>query len=167
MSSDGGAVLLREGERVTGIIDQITAAIKDRRAAKNVVHKAEQLAGQRVTQICCGWEDANDCNSLRGDPVVKIAAGEAPQSASLGSQSTMTRFENSVRRSDLVCMGYAFLDNFIDSYETTPTSLVGGRIGKYCGSAPAAAAISRSVSLLPNTSMSREPNGAMSPVHWR
>jgi hypothetical protein len=50
---------------------------------------------QRVFQIACGYEDANDCNTLRKDPAFKTACGQSPESGiDLSSQPTMSRLEN-------------------------------------------------------------------------
>ena len=55
------------------------------------------MLSQRIYQIACGYEDANDCNSLKDDPIFKICADKIPSTDSpLASQPTMSRFENSI-----------------------------------------------------------------------
>ncbi len=61
MTSDAGVLLLRETEAQLGII----AAIHDLRDLRYVDHQLKDLITQRVNQIACGYEDANDCNALR------------------------------------------------------------------------------------------------------
>ena len=100
LTSDSGALLLREVEAKIGILSRIRDAITDRRHKSYVAHTVTELVKQRVFQIACGYEDANDCNALRSDPGIKAACGVLPLSgADLASQPTMSRFENQIRRS--------------------------------------------------------------------
>lgn len=123
-SSDGGLVLIREILEETGIIKSLTSALVDPRNPAYVNHTMEELLAQRVSQICCGYEDANDCNTLRDDPLLKMAVGRLPEDDALASQPTMTRLENGVSTKDLLRMGYALIDQFIDSFTERPKSIV-------------------------------------------
>ena len=88
-------------------------------------HSLEDLLRQRVFQITQGYEDANDCNDLRGDPAFKVGCERAPLSGNdLASQPTMSRLENRVSRSDLYRMAQALADGFIASYKTPPEALI-------------------------------------------
>ena len=60
---------------------------------------------QRVGQIACGYEDANDCDALRHDSALKMLAGRKPSDNDLCSQPTMTRLENHVTRRELYQIG--------------------------------------------------------------
>ena len=83
------------------------------------------MVEQRVFQIACGYEDANDCNVLRTDPGFKAACGRLPSGgADLSSQPTMSRFENRIRRSWLYRIARAFVDHFIASYASPPGAIV-------------------------------------------
>ena len=83
------------------------------------------LVHQRVFQMACGYEDANDCNALRQDPAFKAACGRLPVTgAALASQPTMSRFENRVTRSDLYRIAQAFVDLFIASYKKPPEAIL-------------------------------------------
>jgi hypothetical protein len=124
VSSDAGALLLREVAEANGIIDQMAAEIRDPRAQAYVRHTLKSLLSQRVIQICQGYEDANDCNPLRDDLAIKVASGQRPQDNSLGSQPTMSRLENSVGLRDLIRLFYVFVDNFVASYPCAPESIV-------------------------------------------
>ncbi len=124
LSSDGGALLIRESAELNGIIDGMCGAISDDRDRAHVRHMLKELLSQRVSQICQGYEDANDCNWLRNDSVFKIASGRSPSDDPLASQPTMTRLENNVSLRDLIRLFYAFLDNFLDSYTGAPESIV-------------------------------------------
>jgi len=125
LTSDAGALFLREVEKQTGIIKAIAGSIKDKRDQRYVKQELETLIKQRVIQIGCGYEDANDCNALRHDPSMKMAAGREPISGdALASQPTMSRFENALSRKDLVRIGYAFANHFIASYREEPAIVV-------------------------------------------
>ena len=95
LTSDSGVLLLREVAAKSGILSRIIAAITDRRHPSYVAHSVSELVKQRVFQIACGYEDANDCDALRSDPGFKAACDRLPISGEhLGSQPTMSRFEN-------------------------------------------------------------------------
>ncbi len=125
ISSDGGLLLLRELDHQMGLLHNIASEIKDDRDQRYVGHSLETMLRQRVLQIACGYEDANDCNTLKSDPVFKMSAGRLPQSgADLASQPTMTRFENSVGNGDLYRIAKVFARHFINSYAEEPPLIV-------------------------------------------
>ena len=124
LSSDGGALLLREAALANGIIEAMAAAIRDERSRAHVKHPLVEMLTQRTVQICHGYEDANDCDFMREDAAIKAAAGRVPGDAPLASQPTMTRLENSVGIRDLIRLFYAFVDNFIGSYATAPECMI-------------------------------------------
>jgi len=75
------------------------------------------MLSQRIFQMACGYDDANDCNSLRHDPAFKAACGRLPLSDDpLASQPSMSRLENHPRRSELYRMAGALFDTFAASY---------------------------------------------------
>jgi hypothetical protein len=120
-SSDGGLLLLSEVEKQIGIIDRLALCITDNRDERYVKHPIDQMLRQRIFQIAAGYEDANDCDSLKDDGILKVCAG---QEESLASQPTMSRFENSAGLKSLYRMGKALVDNFIESYATEPKIIV-------------------------------------------
>ena len=125
LTSDSGALLLREVEAKTGILSRLSRAIKDHRHQSYVAHSTAELIKQRVFQIACGYEDANDCNALCSDPGFKVACDRLPISGeNLASQPTMSRFENQMSRSDLYRVARAFVDCFIASYKKPPSSII-------------------------------------------
>ena len=124
-SSDGGALILRDINRQLGLTRRLVEAINDKRRQTHIEHELDELISQRIYQICCGYEDADDCDSLRGDPIFKMAVGRYPDGdPNLGSQPTMSRLENSVTAKDLLSIGYALIDLFISSYHKPPTVIV-------------------------------------------
>ena len=124
VSSDGGLMLLREVLIETGIIRSLANALHDPRHPSYVDHPLEEMLTQRVTQICCGYEDANDCDSLRDDPLFKMTAGRFPEQTALASQPTMSRLENQVSVKELLRIAYALIDQFIASFDPAPEAIV-------------------------------------------
>ena len=125
LTSDIGLMLLREVASKIGILSRIVEALTDRRHPSYVDHTCADLINQRVFQIACGYEDANDCNALRRDPAFKAACDRLPVSgAALASQPTMSRLENGIRRRDLYRIAKALVDGFIASYDTPPEAVV-------------------------------------------
>jgi hypothetical protein len=121
LTSDGGVLFLREVEARVGVIRRLAEALPDRRDPRYVDHTLEDLLRQRVFQIACGYEDANDCDELRGDVGIKMACDRLPLSGpDLASQPTMSRLENDPSRTDLYRMARALVDVFIASYSTPP-----------------------------------------------
>jgi hypothetical protein len=125
ISSDAGALLLKETEAQVGIIAAFAAALNDRRDQRYVGHSLSELLKQRIFQIACGYEDANDADALRVDPIFKMCAGNMPESGeALSSQPTISRFENAPSRTELYRIGLAIVDNFIASYQLEPRVIV-------------------------------------------
>jgi hypothetical protein len=125
LSSDGGVLFFREIEAQIGIIGRLAGALDDRRDARYTDHSYEEMLGQRIFQIVCGYEDANDCTALRHDPAFKAACGRLPLSgAPLASQPSMSRFENAPRRSELYRMAQAVFETFVASYDQPPKSIL-------------------------------------------
>jgi hypothetical protein len=125
ISSDGGLLLVKEVERKIGIIQAITACMVDDRHQGYVQHSFDEIAAQRVYQIVAGYEDANDCNKLRDDAILKMSVGRSPINGSpLASQPTMTRFENTPTHKQLYNIAYAFAEHFINSYASEPQIII-------------------------------------------
>ena len=121
ISSDAGLLFLRETESQIGIINKVADVIHDKRHPSYVKHQIVQLLSQRVFQIAAGYEDANDSDSLKHDPILKIACEKDDP---LASQPTMCRFENAPTRTTLYRIGEALVDVFLDSYHKPPQSIV-------------------------------------------
>jgi len=121
-SSDAGLLFLRELDSRIGIIRRIAEALPDHRHQGYVKHDIEQLLRQRVFQIASGYEDANDSDHLRNDPIMKIVCDRL--TGSLASQPTMSRFENAFSRTDLYRIAQVFVDTFIRSYKRAPKAII-------------------------------------------
>ena len=125
ISSDGGLLLLKETENQINIIKKFSDCIEDQRDHRYIDHTIESLVSQRVYQIASGYQDANDCNLLRKDAIIKVCSVQLPETGlDLGSQPTMSRFKNSTRRSELYQIAKMFVLNFITSYESEPPVII-------------------------------------------
>jgi hypothetical protein len=98
-SSDGGALLLRQIDQELGLTAGLARWLQDRRDRSRVVHSRAEQVRQRVLQIALGYEDANDADRLRHDPILTTVCDRLPDDArGLSSQPTLSRLENSVSR---------------------------------------------------------------------
>lgn len=114
LTSDIGAVLVGRVDRKHGVIERLGAALADRRQPAKVQHSVSDLLRQRVYQVACGYEDANDADSLRYDAGFQLALGRVPDGdATLASQPTLSRFEQR-RNADLLKFSNALLDLWIE-----------------------------------------------------
>jgi hypothetical protein len=96
LTSDGGLAWVRQADAELGLCASLAARIPDWRRGP-VRHSLETLVRQRVYQIVCGYEDQNDADTLRTDPLLKLVCGRAPETgADLASQPTLSRLENAV-----------------------------------------------------------------------
>lgn len=125
VSSDLGALILAALDRRIGLIDRLTLAITDSRHPSYITHPMRDLLTQRVFQIASGYEDGNDANSLRRDPLFKLAAGRAPLDAdnALASGSTHSRLEGSLRRRDIYRLAHALVAQFVAGYREAPATI--------------------------------------------
>ena len=77
ITSDAGVLLLREVERGTGLIAGLAECFRDHRDARLIEHTVEELLGQRIYGLCLGYEDLNDHDQLRTDPMLAVAVNKA------------------------------------------------------------------------------------------
>lgn len=124
LSSNGGLPLLGEVENRCGFLAKFASLINEWRNEDLLVHDLRTLVKQRVMQIAAGFEDADDCDRLRNDKALKMSVGRTPDGIDLASQPTMTRLENHVGHKELYAIGDLFIENFLDSYESAPGSII-------------------------------------------
>jgi hypothetical protein len=125
LTSDGGAVLLREVNRHLGLIDALNACIPDPRNQDLIVHQQKTLLAQRIFGIALGYEDLNDHQTLREDPLFQtITERDIDEQLPLASPPTLCRLENRVTRTELVQMAEVFVAQFIASHRQPPTELI-------------------------------------------
>jgi len=125
LSSDGGLVLLNDPDDQLGLTRDLAAVLHDPRDPRRVNFTLHDLLKQRVLQIAAGYEDANDANPLRHDPIFKLLLKRLPESGPpLASQPTISRFENRVSRTELYRIARVFVEQFIASYARPPKLIV-------------------------------------------
>lgn len=117
ISSDGGGVLLREIDDRYGLTEKATRCLCDPRDPRRITHDEITLLRQRIFSIALGYEDANDADSLRRDPVLKTISGRLPESSEdLASQPTLCRFENATDSKDLRRLADALMDLYLKTH---------------------------------------------------
>ena len=110
MSSNGGLLLARSSKDT--LPSKMGRLIPDDSTQCLVRHSYEEMVCQRVNQILCGYEDANDCDRPRCDSALKMSVGRRPSDEDLCSQATMTRLENNVDSKTLYRIGKLFVEQY-------------------------------------------------------
>ncbi|CAN5597578.1 hypothetical protein BH10PSE14_BH10PSE14_35100 [soil metagenome] len=124
LTSDGGVLLLAQAERRKGIAGQLAVCIADPRDQSRVTHDLDDILRARVLAIACGYEDADDLDTLRHDPGFKLALGKRPDGlVGLASQPTMSRWENAPTTRELVRLTGTLIDIYCASYPTPPVAV--------------------------------------------
>ena len=145
ITSDGGGLLLREVDRRIGLIKRLAQCFVDRRDPERIEHSVAQLVAQRVYGLALGYEDLNDHDELRADPLLAVLAGSEDPSGSerrnerdrgkaLAGKSTLNRLELSVEgdtedRYKRVAYNAEAIDRllvevFLEAQQTTPEQIV-------------------------------------------
>src|SRR5512134_1343213 len=128
VTSDAGTVLLREADRAIGLIARVAACFTDHREAEQVVHALPTLIGQRIVALALGYEDINDHDALRRDPVLALFSDQLEAKrkdcAVLAGKSTINRLEHAPREGgdryhkighDPQALERVFVDVFLDA----------------------------------------------------
>jgi hypothetical protein len=137
VTSDAGTVLLREADRAIGLIERVAACFTDHREADQVIHALPTLIGQRIVAIALGYEDVNDHDTLRRDPVLALFSDQLEPKrkdcATLAGKSTINRLEHAPREvgdryhkigHDAQALERVFVDVFLGAYGTPPEEIV-------------------------------------------
>jgi DDE family transposase len=119
ISSDGGALLLRQLDERLRLTQTLAPLLEDRRDPGKRRHDRLEQLRQRVYQICLGYEDCNDADLLRHDPVLQLASGSGEHALSL--QPTLSRFENGVTGREVNRLWRHFEQQYVDGLD--PSSL--------------------------------------------
>jgi hypothetical protein len=146
ITSDGGALLLRETERLTGILRQFAACFTDHRNPDLTEHTVEELIAQRVYALTLGYEDLNDHDDLRRDPLLATVVGKGDPTGKtrqrkrdrgkpLAGKSTLNRLEltpigadKESRYKKVVCRTHdverLFVSLFLQAHSRPPERIV-------------------------------------------
>ncbi|MCX8018061.1 MAG: IS1380 family transposase, partial [Rhodocyclaceae bacterium] len=146
ITSDGGALLLGATDKAVRLIARFAACFTDARDPTLIEHSIETLVGQRVFGLALGYEDLNDHDELRNDPVMATLAGKLEarreDCAPLAGKSTLNRLEQSLRGGvgryhkighDAAAIEALFVEMFLDAYGAD----AGGHPKRQRNSAPA------------------------------
>jgi hypothetical protein len=112
ITSDAGLLPLRAFDQRHHLTRDLAELLSDPRDEERVLHDSLRLLRQRIYQIVAGYEDANDADRLRHDPLLQIVADQKLGDA-LGSQPTLSRWENAPAARDLVRLNDALLEIFL------------------------------------------------------
>ena len=124
LSSEGGLLALREIERRLGVADRLAGCLKDPRAPERVGHRLAEIIRFRMLMIAAGYEDGNDADALRRDPMFKLALDRLPSDDELCSQSTISRLENLPDVRALLRLGRALIDQYCASFREVPKRII-------------------------------------------
>jgi hypothetical protein len=125
LTTDAGALLLREADQRLGLLDALDRCLPDPRNPDLITHPQRALLAQRVFGIACGYEDLNDHQSLRHDPLWQALAEYDPDPQQpLASAPTLCRLENRASRAALCRLACVLVDQFIASHDRPPECLV-------------------------------------------
>jgi len=125
LSSDAGVLLLRGVEQRLSIATRLAACLTDHRDPNRIDHTLVEMLRLRMFAIAAGYEDGDDCDALRHDPMFKMALGRGPETgAPLCSQPTMSRLENAPSKIEIARLMGAMIDQFCASYRRPPSSIV-------------------------------------------
>ena len=136
ITSDAGALLLGMTDRALGLVDRLAACFTDYRKPELSEHRVATLVGQRVFGIALGYEDLNDHDELRRDPVMAVLAGklEAGRAncAPVAGKSTLNRLELSRETAtryhkiaaDPNAIESLFVTLFLEAYKTPPEEII-------------------------------------------
>ena len=121
ISSDGGLVLLRQLDQRIGLSKAVADVLHDPRDPDRIIHPLRDLIAQRLYGLCCGYEDLNDHDRLRHDPLLQTAVGKAEV---LASSPTFSRLENRASRADLLALNQVLVEQFIAAHAKAPAELI-------------------------------------------
>ena len=133
ITTDGGGLLLRETDRRLNLLPRLAECFLDARSPLLVEHTVEQLVSQRVYGLALGYEDLNDHEQLRNDPLLRVLAGKSDvEDSPLAGKSTLNRLELSdgtPSRYKKITFWKAGIDEllvkvFVESYATAPEEIV-------------------------------------------
>jgi hypothetical protein len=131
VSTDGGALLLRETDRKIGLVGRVAACFRDGRMPGRIEHRVEEMLAQRIYGLALGYEDLNDHEQLRSDPVFGVLSGKRDLNEPLAGKSTLNRLELTGRSGRYHKIGYSaeaidrlLTDIYIESQVAAPQRIV-------------------------------------------
>ena len=123
LTSDAGPLPLRQFDQRIGLAQQFAQALDDPRDPDLIEHAFADMVRMRVFGILAGYEDRNDHDTLRTDPVFKLVADRSPRDPDLARQPTLSRFENQINIRSPLRLRALFVDQFIAPFAQPPRTL--------------------------------------------
>src|SRR5471032_3202034 len=135
VTSDAGGLLLGAADKAIGLVGRLAGCFRDARDSRYIEHTVATLVGQRVFGIALGYEDLNDHDDLRHDPLMSVLAGKLEASRSdcapVAGKSTLNRLELSRDKPtkyakiahDPAAVEGLFVDLFIEAHEKAPKQI--------------------------------------------
>lgn len=123
-SSDTGLLLLAQVDKKLGLSRRLARCLHDGRDPAKIHHEMRELLVQRMLQIGGGYEDGNDADRLRDDPVLKLCCGRCPSEEPLASQPTFSRWENAVQLREVRGLREEFVKLFISQQQRPPRQVI-------------------------------------------
>jgi Transposase DDE domain group 1 len=136
VTSDAGALLLKSTDRAIGVVERFAACFHDERRPELIEHEVATLVGQRVFAIALGYEDLNDHDELRHDPLMAVLAGKLTAKregcAPVAGKSTLNRLELSQLEPtryhkishNPMAINRLLVDVFLESHARPPREIV-------------------------------------------
>ena len=93
LTTEGGSLLLRQAERKISLLRRVAACFTDYRQSERIEHRLEEMLAQRIYGLALGYEDLNDHEQLRQDPLLGVLAGKRDLGEPLAGKSTLNRLE--------------------------------------------------------------------------
>jgi Transposase DDE domain group 1 len=124
VSVNGGVPLLREVDERLGLTKAICSVLPDhRKMPERAIHSKESLIRQSIYQRAAGYEDTNDADVLRADPMFMLVCGRKPGQLELASQESLCRFENAVTKAVNEVLEKLLLEIYIKKHRTAPKQI--------------------------------------------
>jgi hypothetical protein len=131
VSSDGGAFLLRQVDRKINLLGRLAGCFRDGRSPLLVTHRLSEMLAQRIYGLALGYEDLNDHEQLRSDPLLGLLSGKRELEEPLAGKSTLNRLELVGRTGRYHKIGYSaesidrlLVDLYIESHRVPPVEIV-------------------------------------------
>jgi hypothetical protein len=131
VSSDGGALLLRQVDRKIKLLERLVSCFVDGRSPRLVRHRLSEMLSQRIYGLALGYEDLNDHEQLRSDPLLGLLSGQRKLDEPLAGKSTLNRLELVGRTKRYHKIGYSaesidglLTDLYIESHAVPPAQIV-------------------------------------------
>jgi len=119
LTGDAGLLPIRQFDEAIRLTERFAAALGDARSG-DVIHTNLSMTRQRIYGILADYEDQNDHDTLRSDPVFKLVCDRLPNTHDLASQPTLSRFENAVTIADLKRLREVLCDEFLEAFTAPP-----------------------------------------------